>query len=195
MATIPRIPRYTARGSDGFRSVDPASRKVLVGESITNGFPSLYLSHGIGSLVFGTDGTLLASCGDGASQVSIDVGSAAETYYSQALAEKIIRPKENVGSFRAQLLDSLCGKIIRIDPETGNGIAGNPFYDPKHPRSAKSRVWSLGLRNPFRFTLRPGTGSHSRGDANPGVLYIGDVGLRTFEDLNVAAGPGLNFGL
>src|SRR6266542_2899141 len=44
------------------------------------------------------------------------------------------------------------------------------------------------------MTLRPGTGSHNRADGNPGVLYIGDVGWRTFEDLNVATGPGLNFG-
>src|SRR6266850_7863127 len=87
MATIHRITRYTAQVSDGFRSVDPASRKVLVGESITNGFPSLYQSHGIGSLVFGTDGTLLASCGDGGSPASTDSGSAPETYFSQALAE------------------------------------------------------------------------------------------------------------
>ncbi|HYV32697.1 MAG TPA: PQQ-dependent sugar dehydrogenase [Candidatus Binatia bacterium] len=194
MATIHRITRYTARASDGFRSVDPASRKVLVGESITNGFPSLYQSHGIGSLVFGTDGTLLASCGDGASYSSIDVGSASETYFAQALAEGIIRPKENFGAFRAQLVDSLSGKILRIDPDSGDGIASNPFYDPANPRSARSRVWSLGLRNPYRMTLRPGTGSHLRSEANPGVLYIGDVGLATFEDLNVATGPGLNFG-
>src|SRR5439155_5551273 len=47
---------------------------------------------------------------------------------------------------------------------------------------------------PYRMTLRPGTGSHNRADANPGALYIGDVGLHTFEDLNVATRPGLNFG-
>src|SRR5205809_601799 len=64
MATIHRVTRYTAVASNDFRSVDPASRKVLVGESITNGFPSLYQSHGIGSVVFGSDGTLLVSCGD-----------------------------------------------------------------------------------------------------------------------------------
>src|SRR5206468_1357917 len=56
MATIHRVTRYTASASNDFRSVDLASRKVLVGESITNGFPSLYQSHGIGSLVFGADG-------------------------------------------------------------------------------------------------------------------------------------------
>jgi glucose/arabinose dehydrogenase len=174
--------------------VDPASRKILVGESITNGFPSLHQSHGIGSLVFGTDSTLLAGCGDGASYTSVDVGGAAETYFSQALAEGIIRPKENIGALRAQLVDSLAGKIIRIDPDTGDGIPGNPFFDPAQPRAARSRVWSLGLRNPFRFAVRPGTGSHQRSDANPGSLYIGDVGWSTFEDLNVANGPGQNFG-
>jgi len=194
MATIHRVTRYTARAADGFRSVDPASRTILVGESITNGFPSLYQSHGIGSLVFGTDGTLLVSCGDGASYTTIDTGSAGETYYSQALAEGIIRPKENIGAFRAQMVDSLAGKIIRIDPDTGDGIPSNPYFDPAQPRSARSRVWSLGVRNPYRMSLRPGTGSHQRSDANPGVLYIGDVGLRTFEDLNVATGPGQNFG-
>jgi glucose/arabinose dehydrogenase len=194
MATISRITRYTARASDGFHSVDPASRKVLVGESITNGFPSLHQSHGIGSLVFGTDGTLLASHGDGASYTTTDTGSAPETYFAQALSDGIIRPKENIGALRAQMLDSLSGKIIRIDPETGDGVPSNPFYDPANPRSTPSRVWSLGLRNPYRITLRPGTGNHNPADANPGVLYIGDVGLPTFEDLNVAPGPGLNFG-
>jgi len=78
--TVGRITRYTARASDGFRSVDPASRLVLLGESIDKGIPILHESHGVGSLVFGTDGTLLASCGDGASYNSTDVGSAAETY-------------------------------------------------------------------------------------------------------------------
>lgn len=194
MATIHRVTRYTARASDGFRSVDPDSRKVLLGESITNGFPSTYLSHGICSLVFGTDGTLLAAAGDGGSHVTLDMGSAPESYFSQALADGIIQPKENVGSFRAQMLSSLSGKIVRLDPETGDGVAGNPFFDPSRPRSAQSRIWSLGLRNPFRFSLRPGTGSHRREDANPGAIYIGDVGLHGFEDINVVTRPGLNFG-
>ncbi len=193
-ATIGRITRYTARSSDGFTSVDPLSRRVLLGENKETGFPILYESHGVGSLVVGTDGTLLASCGDGASYSSVDVGNASETYYLQALADGIIKPKENVGAYRAQLVDSLIGKIVRIDPATGDGVPSNPFYDPTNPRSAKSRVWALGVRNPCRMTLRPGTGSHIRSDANPGVLYVGDVGFNTWEDLNVCTGPGQNFG-
>jgi glucose/arabinose dehydrogenase len=78
--------------------------------------------------VFGADGTLLASAGDNASYSSTDVGNAAETYFVTALADGIIETKENVGAFRAQLLDSHAGKILRLDPETGDGVAGNPFY-------------------------------------------------------------------
>ena len=39
VATVGRVTRYTARASDGFRSIDPASRLVLVGQTLTNGFP------------------------------------------------------------------------------------------------------------------------------------------------------------
>ena len=193
-ATIGRITRYTARAGDGFKSVDYSSRRVLLGETKTAGFPILYESHGVGSLMFGTDGTLLASCGDGASYSSNDIGSAPETYYAQALSDGILKPKENVGAYRAQLVDSLSGKIVRIDPATGDGIPSNPFYDPANPRAARSRVWALGLRNPYRMTLRPETGSHLRSDGNPGVLYIGDVGYDTWEELDVCAGRGQNFG-
>jgi glucose/arabinose dehydrogenase len=193
-ATIGRITRYTARASDGRRSADPASRRVLLGETRSTGFPILHESHGIGTILVGTDGTLLASCGDAASYSSTDIGSASETYWQRALDDGILRPKENVGAYRAQLVDCLNGKIIRIDPETGNGVPGNPFYDPPNPRAPRSRVWAMGLRNPFRMTLRPGTGSHNRDDANPGVLYIGDVGYNTWEDLHVCDRPALNFG-
>jgi len=193
-ATIGRITRYTANAADGFRSVDPASRRILLGERIDTGIPILHESHGVGSLVVGTDGTLLASCGDGASYSSTDIGNASETYYAAGLSEGIIKPKENIGAYRSQLLDSHNGKVLRIDRTTGDGIPSNPFYDPANPRSARSRVWALGLRNPCRMTLKPGTGSHNPADANPGVLYIGDVGWNTWEDLNVSTGPGRNFG-
>ncbi len=193
-ATIGRITRYTARASDGFSSVDPASRLVLLGETPTNGIPITYTSHGVGTLLFGEDGTLLVSCGDGASYDSTDTGSAPETYYLQALADGIIQPKENVGAYRAQLVDSLSGKILRLDPATGNGVPSNPFYDPAHPRAARSRVWALGLRNPYRMTLRPNTGSHNAADGSPGVLDIGHVGLSTWESLDVCTRAGQNFG-
>ena len=175
-ATIGRIVRYTALASDEFNSVDPASRLVLAGATPGDGCPILYESHATGSLVFGTDGTLLAACGDGASYSNLDTGSQAETYYLQALADGIISTKENVGAYRAQLIDSLSGKLWRIDPLTGAGVPSNPFYDPASPSSKASRVWALGVRNPYRMTLRPESGSHDPADGNPGALYVGDVG-------------------
>lgn len=193
-ATIGRLVRYTANAADGFNSVDPASRLVLVGATKTDGCPILFTSHGTGSLVFADDGTLFAACGDGASFDSVDAGSASETYYQQALSDGIISPKENVGAFRAQLVDSLSGKIWRIDPMTGAGVPSNPFYNAANPYSKASRVWALGVRNPYRMTLRPETGSHDPADGDPGTLYVGDVGWDTWEDLHVVKQGGQNLG-
>jgi PKD repeat protein/glucose/arabinose dehydrogenase len=192
-ASIMRITRYTAAGPS-YTSVLPASRFVLLGETPSTGVPNLHESHSTGSLVFGTDGTLLASVGDGASYSSVDVGNAPETYFAQALADGIIRPEENVGAFRPQMVNSLNGKVLRLDPNTGNGVPSNPWFDPTAPRAPRSRVWALGLRNPFRMTIKPGSGSADPAAANPGTLFIGDVGWNGWEDLHVCTEPGQNFG-
>lgn len=192
--TIGRLVRYTARASTGFRSVDPSSRRVLLGESMSTGCPILHQSHGVGSLVFGDDGTLLVSCGDGASYGDIDDGGPTVGSSNTALADGIISAAEDVGAYRSQLLESHAGKILRLDPSTGDGLPSNPYYDPAAPRSPRSRVWALGLRNPFRMTLRPGSGSHDPAEGDPGTLYIGEVGWNIWEELNIARAPGQNFG-
>ncbi len=192
--TIGRITRYTCNAADGFRSVDPSSRFILVGETMSTGFPVTHESHTVGTLVFGEDGMLLAGSGDGSTYTHADGGGFRPGSSNTALIDGIIQPHEDVGAFRAQLLDSLSGRIIRIDPETGDGVPGNPYYDPANPRSARSRTWVLGLRNPFRFTLRPGTGQADPAVGDPGTLYIGDVGWYMHEELNVAPTGGLNFG-
>lgn len=192
-ATISRVTRYTAIGPD-FNTVDYSSRHVLLGETPQTGIPCLHESHGPGSLVFGSDGTLMVSAGDGASYNNVDVGSDPQTYFATALADGIIQPEENVGALRSQLVNSLNGKLMRIDPETGDGVPGNPFYDASAPRSPRSRVWALGLRNPYRFTRRPGTGSTNPAAADPGVFYIGDVGWSNYEEMNICYTGGMNFG-
>jgi glucose/arabinose dehydrogenase len=192
--TIGRLVRYRCNAFDNFTSVDPASRAVLIGETISTGFPILHQSHGIGSLVFGQDGTLLASCGDGASYNTTDVGGFQGGSSNTGLIDGIIQPKEDVGAYRSQLVDSLSGKLVRIDPMTGDGLPSNPYYDAAAPRAARSRLWALGLRNPFRLMLLPESGSHNPAAGDPGTLYIGDVGWNTREELSVCDGPGLNFG-
>ena len=79
---------------------------------------------------------------------------------------------------------------MRIDPDSGEGLTSNPFFDPEDPHAARSKVWALGLRSPFRIRVRPGSGSTDPADGRPGVIYIGDVGSNQYEELNIAAEPG-----
>ena len=69
----------------------------------------------------------------------------------------------------AQDPTSLLGKILRMTPLTGSSTA---------------TVWSLGLRNPFRFSF----------DRLSGDLWIGDVGQDKWEEVNFASAPGLGAG-
>ncbi len=193
-ATIARITRYRCDPASGFRQILPGSRKVILGATPDDGFPILMVSHGAGTLAFGSDGTLLASCGDGASFESVDAGSDPHTYFAQALEDGILTEKTNIGSWRAQLVDALNGKIIRIDPETGEGVPSNPWYDADRPRAARSRVWTLGLRQPFRFFVDTHTGSHLPQDGRPGRIVVGDVGAGGWEEINVVDTAGRNLG-
>ncbi|CAN5607086.1 PQQ-dependent sugar dehydrogenase [soil metagenome] len=126
-----------------------------------------YDNHNCGDLTFGPDEMLYIGMGDG--------GSGGDP--------------EN----RAQDLSSLLGKMLRIDP-TPSGELGytippdNPFVDVD---GARGEIWSLGLRNPWRFSFDPVTGD----------LWIADVGQSLIEEVNVAtavdgldAGRGTNFG-
>ncbi|MDG1977406.1 MAG: PQQ-dependent sugar dehydrogenase [Phycisphaerales bacterium] len=194
-ATIGRITRYEATEASERSTIDPSTRRTLLGGSITDGIPILHQSHGVGTILFGSDGTLIASTGDSASYNGVDTGGQVSGgSINQALQDGIITPDQDLGAFRAQYLDTLCGKILRLDPDTGLGVASNPWFDPESPRSPRSRIWSLGLRNPFRLSLRSGTGSDEPADGDPGSLTYGDVGWLTFEEIGLIDAPGLNNG-
>jgi uncharacterized repeat protein (TIGR01451 family) len=193
-ATIGRITRYQADIATNFTTTIPSSRFVLIGENVQDGPAILHESHGTGSLVFGDDGTLLATLGDGASYNSADQGSASETYWQQGLNDGIITPAENIGAYRCQTLDNYNGKILRLNPLTGEGLPSNPFWDANNPKSPASRIWARGVRNPYRMTLVPESGSHVPSDGNPGVFIFGDVGWGSREELDIVTGPGMNFG-
>ncbi len=188
-----RLSRFTADPSTGYRTAVPGSEVVILGTNSTwdnisrpdldstnnfsippsgfdeNGEPIQdYLasdsqSHTVGSLEFALDGTLFVSVGDGTSYGGVD-------------------PRTD----RVQSIDNLSGKILRIDPITGDGIADNPFYNGD-PDANRSKVFAFGVRNAFRIALEPTSGD----------LYIGDVGWNTWEEINVssfAGGGGENFG-
>ncbi len=125
-------------------------------------------AHNGGQLQFGPDGYLYISTGDGAAGGD---------------------PFEN-----AQDLDSLLGKILRIEPEPGSEPPysippGNPYAGSS---SGADEIWSFGLRNPWRFSF----------DRLSGDMLIGDVGQGLHEEVDrapspepgVAGGAGTNYG-
>jgi glucose/arabinose dehydrogenase len=192
--TIGRITRYTLDKSAGFKSIIQNSRKILLGESISTGIPILVDNHGVGSLVFGTDGTLLVTTGDAALASEPPGDDTKNPWFLEAIATGIITPEQNINAYRSQLLSSLNGKMLRIDPATGDGLPSNPYFDPTNHRSARSRIWAYGLRNPFRFTIQPNTGSNKPTDGNPGTIFVGDVGWSHREEINIITKGGQNFG-
>jgi glucose/arabinose dehydrogenase len=53
-----------------------------------------------------------------------------------------------------QSLDSLSGKVLRIDPLTGDGLADNPFVTSGLDLdSNRAKIYQLGLRNPFSMAF------------------------------------------
>jgi hypothetical protein len=118
-------------------------------------------NHNGGQLQFGPDGLLYLAPGDG--------GSSSAT---------------------AQDLDSLLGKVLRIDPRPSGPLTyaipqDNPFVGV----SGRDEIWAYGLRNPFRFSF----------DRLTGDLMIGDVGAGTTEEIDFVpasqgTGRGVNFG-
>jgi glucose/arabinose dehydrogenase len=116
--------------------------------------PQPYGNHNGGALAFGPDGYLYIGTGDG--------GSGGD-------------PLGN-----GQSLDTLLGKILRIDVDNGD-----PYTNPEG--NLEGEIWANGLRNPWRFSF----------DRLTGDLYIGDVGQGDWEEINyLATGSpgGANFG-
>ena len=148
---------YTGRGGNTFVSRFNASGDSADpnSEKILLTVDQPFPNHNGGVLAFGPDGYLYAGLGDG--------GAAGD-------------PLGN-----GQSLDTLLGKILRIDVNNGDPYAipaDNPFG---------SEIWAYGLRNPWRMSF----------DKLTGDLYIGDVGQGTWEEISFmpAGSPGgTNFG-
>ena len=131
-----------------------------------------YPSHSIGSLAFGPDGNLYVSGGDGASFNWVDYGQGGGSL------DRCVDPVNEGGALRSQDLRTLSdpatldGALLRINPDTGAGAAGNPFASSTDANAR--RIIAYGLRNPFRITFRPGTSE----------LWAGDVGWNEWEEIN-----------
>jgi glucose/arabinose dehydrogenase len=126
-------------------------------------------NHNGGNLQFGADGTLYYGVGDG--------GGFSDEHGSTG---------------NGQARDTFLGKLLRIDvdgrgagPDGQYAIPAGNFVE-RDP-NALPEIWSIGLRNPWRFSF----------DACNGDLYIGDVGESTREEVDFVPGAektGRNFG-
>jgi glucose/arabinose dehydrogenase len=156
-----------------------------------------FSSHSIGDLRFGADGALYASGGDGASFLGVDYGqfgwpeknTCGDPPGGKGVA--LSPPTGEGGALRSQDLRTpadptdLNGSIIRIDPDTGEGFAGNPMQASLDANAR--RIVAYGFRNPFRFAIDPSSGE----------VYAGHVGWSTWESIDRFPGvPGspVNFG-
>ena len=170
--TSGRLSHLEARGNVSIRE------QVLVEDWCQQSF-----THSVGDLGFGSDGALYVSAGDGASPDFVDygqfgvprnpcgdppvaVGGAQSAPTSQGGA---LRSQDRLTPSDPQTLD---GALLRVDALTGAGLSSNPFASSTDPKAR--RLVAYGLRNPFRFTVRPGTRD----------VWIGDVGWNTSEEIN-----------
>jgi glucose/arabinose dehydrogenase len=165
-------------------------------QDLINDWCQQYPSHSVGDLAFGNDGALYVSGGDGANWNFADYGQGGNPVNpcgdpGGGAGGVMSPPAAEGGALRAQDLRtpddpvSLDGTVIRVSPDTGAAMPGNPDAAAADPNAR--RIVAYGLRSPFRMAVRPGTDE----------LWLGDVGWSTDEEVNRLADPAgalTNFG-
>ncbi len=140
-----------------------------------------YPSHSVGTVTFGPDGALYVGGGDGASFNFADWGQRGNPCADppSPAGVNLAPPNAQGGALRSQSVRraagapvTLDGSIVRINPDTGAPMPGNPFAS--NPNVNAQRIIAYGLRNEFRFAFRPGTNE----------LWAGDVGWNVWEEIN-----------
>lgn len=135
--------------------IDPNSEKIIIEIS------QPFTNHNAGQIMFGLDGYLYITLGDG--------GSGGD-------------PQGN-----GQNLKTLLGSILRIDVDyAGNNLkyvipTDNPFFN--NSQGYRQEIYAFGLRNPWRLSQDPVTGT----------IWVGDVGQNSREEIDIII-KGKNYG-
>ena len=159
------VAEYRVSATDA-NAADPSTARVLLA------FDKPQFNNCGGDIVFGPDGFLYISTGDGGGSQDNDPG---HTGGSAA------KPATAVGN--AQDLTKLPGKMLRIDPLGTNGLggqygipAGNPFAASVGGERREIYAWGLRDVRHFCYDKRPpGTGR----------LFAGDVGQDAVEEVTI----------
>ncbi len=177
-----RVVRLTAEGGGDHATTDGGGE--VAQDVLVEDWCQQFSSHSIGDLRFGADGALYASGGDGASFYDPDYGQFGWPQKNQCgdppggIGASLTPPSAEGGALRSQDVRTpgdptgLDGSLIRIDPESGAGLPGNPLFSS--PDANARRIVGYGFRNPFRFTLDP---THDE-------LYVANVGWNTYEEID-----------
>ncbi len=175
-----------------------SAEKVLI-EDWCQQFPS----HSLGNLAFGSDGALYVSAGEGANFNGVDYGQRGGQEAGTptpanpcgdppgGIGNALTPPTAEGGALRSQDLRTtgdpvgLDGTILRVDPSTGDGWPSNSLAGSADENARK--IIGYGLRNPFRFAIRPGTNE----------IWLADVGFSSWEEIDRIVNPSAtprNFG-
>jgi glucose/arabinose dehydrogenase len=179
-----RLVRLSAdEGGSGDHAVENGGGEV-VEKVLVEDWCQQFSSHSIGALQFDSDGNLYASGGDGASFDDPDYGQFGWPQKNQcgdppgAVGDELSPPSAEGGALRSQdartLGDptGLNGSVIRIDPDSGEGVPGNPMFGSLDQNAR--RIVAFGFRNPFRFAI----------DRSHEEVYVSNVGWNTFEEID-----------
>jgi glucose/arabinose dehydrogenase len=137
-----------------------------------------FSSHSVGDLQFDSKGNLWVSGGEGAAFNKVDWGQYGYPQVNPCgdppagvggLEEP---PSAEGGALRSQNSQKLGGKLIRVNPETGEGVPENPLALSLNAN--ERRIVGKGFRNPFRFTIAPGTNE----------VYVDNVGSSVYEEID-----------
>jgi glucose/arabinose dehydrogenase len=183
--TADPCPNPPGGNSDGCIASGRLSRLNAAGQEtvLVEDWCQQYPSHSQGQIQFGPDGALYATSGDGAAFGFADYGQDGSPVNPcgdppGGVGATLTPPTAEGGSLRAQDLRtagdpvSLDGTLIRVNPDTGAGVPGNPLFSSSDANAR--RIVAHGLRNPFRTAFRPGTSE----------LWVADVGLGRWEEIN-----------